>query len=67
MKSRHKKLTRNDSLAMKLIYIHSQGYPRRITTFCHDALIKMLREEKKAVDEKLVLDLIRSEVNWYAK
>jgi len=53
--------------AMKLIYIHTQGYPRRITTFCHDSLIKMIRDDKKAVDERLVLDLIRSEINWYAK
>ncbi|RKY83289.1 transposase [candidate division KSB1 bacterium] len=53
--------------AMKLIYIHTQGFPRRITTFCHDALIKMLREDKKVVDEKLVLDIIRNEVNWYAR
>jgi soluble lytic murein transglycosylase-like protein len=34
--------------------------------FCHNALIEMLRQNKKVVDEKLVLDIIRQEVNWYA-
>jgi general secretion pathway protein A len=52
--------------AIRLIHTHTQGYPRRIAMFCHNALIEMLRQNKKVVDEKLVLDIIRREVNWYA-
>jgi general secretion pathway protein A len=52
--------------AIRLIHTHTQGYPRRIAMFCHNALIEMLRQNKKVVDEKLVLDIIRQEVNWYA-
>ncbi len=50
--------------AFKLIHIHTQGYPRRIAKFCHDALIRMLRHDKRIVDERFILDLIRKEVNW---
>ncbi|MFC1554497.1 ExeA family protein [candidate division KSB1 bacterium] len=50
--------------AAKLIYSHTQGFPRKISRFCHDALIAMLRDNKKVVDEKFVLDMVRKEVNW---
>ena len=52
--------------AMKLIYMHTQGYPRRITNFAHNALISMLREDRKIIDEKFILKLIRDEVSWSA-
>ena len=52
--------------ALKQIYIHTQGFPRRITVLCHDSLIAMLRSNKKIVDEKLVLSLVREEINWHA-
>lgn len=52
--------------AIGLIYTHTQGYPRRIAMFCHDSLISMIRQNKKVVDEKFVLDIIRQEVNWHA-
>jgi len=52
--------------AMKLIYMHSQGLPRRITNFCHTALINMLRDNRKIIDEKYILKIIREEVNWNA-
>jgi len=51
--------------SIKLIYMHTQGFPRRIAMFCHDALINMIRTNKKVVDEKAVLGLIRQEVNWH--
>jgi len=51
--------------AIRLIYTHTQGYPRRLTMFCHDALISMIRQNKKVVDEKYVLDNVRQEVNWH--
>ena len=50
--------------ALKQIYIQSRGFPRRITLLCNDALIAMLRSDKKIVDEKLVLSLAREEVFW---
>ena len=37
--------------AVKQACIHTQGYPRKITQLCHDALINMLRQEKKIVDD----------------
>ncbi|MCP4724075.1 MAG: AAA family ATPase [bacterium] len=52
--------------AMKLIHIHTQGFPRRIAMFCHQILISMIRQNKKVVDEKFVLDSIRQEINWHA-
>jgi len=52
--------------AVKLIHMHTQGFPRRIALFCHNALIQMIRNNKKVVDEKSVLDLIRHDVNWHA-
>lgn len=52
--------------AIRLIYTHTQGYPRRIAMFCHDALISMIRQNKKVIDEKYVLDNVRQEVNWHA-
>ena len=52
--------------ALKQIYIHTQGFPRRITVLCHNSLIAMLRSNKKIVDEKLVLSLVYEEVDWYA-
>ena len=52
--------------SIKLIHTHTQGYPRRIAMFCHESLIAMLRQNKKVVDEKLVLDTIRQEVDWHA-
>ncbi|MFC1730226.1 ExeA family protein [candidate division KSB1 bacterium] len=51
--------------AIKLIHMHTQGFPRRISIFCHNALINMIRNDKKVVDEKSVLELIRHEVNWH--
>lgn len=50
--------------AMTLIHMHTQGFPRRISMFCHNALISMIRNQQKVIDEKVVLDLIRHEVNW---
>ncbi len=52
--------------ALKLIHIHTQGFPRKIAMFCHMVLITMIRQNKKVVDEKSVLDIIRQEVSWNA-
>jgi general secretion pathway protein A len=50
--------------AMLEIHAQSQGYPRRITRLCHDALIKMIREEKKMVDVKIVRSMADKEITW---
>ncbi|MFC1556157.1 ExeA family protein [candidate division KSB1 bacterium] len=50
--------------AIKLVHMHTQGFPRRISMFCHNALIETIRTNKKVVDEKTVLNLVRHEINW---
>ncbi len=52
--------------AIRLIHTHTQGFPRRIAMYCHEALIFMIRQNKKVIDEKFVLDMVRQEVNWHA-
>lgn len=40
--------------AMRLIHQHSQGYPRRIAMFCHNALETMVMYEKSVVDADVI-------------
>ncbi|NIO08574.1 MAG: hypothetical protein GTO40_11430, partial [Deltaproteobacteria bacterium] len=35
-------------------YRYSQGYPRRITTICHDALELLVVSGRKDVDEAII-------------
>jgi general secretion pathway protein A len=51
--------------ALKQIYINTQGFPRKINSLCHSSLIAMIRDNKKIVDEKLLLSLVREEVGWH--
>ncbi len=44
--------------AIELIYQHTQGYPRRITMLCHDALEKIVMQEGGLVDEKIIGGLL---------
>jgi general secretion pathway protein A len=48
--------------AIKLIYSHSQGYPRKISMLCHDALEAIVMKEKDAVDADVIQELIQSEL-----
>ena len=48
--------------AMKLIYMHAQGYPRKISSLCHDALEYIVMQEKNFVDESIIKELISREV-----
>lgn len=50
--------------AIHEIYLYTQGYPRRIITICHDALIEMLRQEKEQVDLPLIRGLIQDRKQW---
>jgi len=44
--------------AVKAVYAHTQGTPRRITMFCHDALEYLIMHKKKQVDQEVINELI---------
>jgi len=44
--------------AMEMIFSHSQGYPRRFTLLCHNALESLVMYEKKIVDAEIIRRLI---------
>lgn len=44
--------------AIKLIYEHTQGYPRKIAMLCHDALETAVMRESPAVDIEIIKGLI---------
>lgn len=48
--------------AVRQIWEHSQGYPRRLTMLCHNCLEALVMQEKKVVDEAVVSDVIAREV-----
>ncbi len=48
--------------AVRLIYEHTMGYPRKIAVLCHNALEELVMRDKRIVDESLMLDVIRGEV-----
>ncbi|MDD5584487.1 MAG: AAA family ATPase [Candidatus Omnitrophica bacterium] len=44
--------------AVKLIYQHTQGYPRQIAMLCHDALEAIVMKEKEVADQEVINELI---------
>lgn len=44
--------------AIRLIYQHTQGYPRRIAMLCHDSLETIVMKERHVVDEEIVAGLL---------
>ena len=48
--------------AIAQIYRHTQGYPRRISLLCHNALKVLVMENKPIVDGELVMHLITKEI-----
>jgi len=48
--------------AINAIYNYTQGYPRKITMFCHDALECLVMHKKEIVDKDVIQDLIQREV-----
>lgn len=48
--------------AIREIYRYTQGYPRRIAMFCHNALKALVMENKPVVDAGLIRDLISKEI-----
>lgn len=53
--------------ALKQIHQYSKGYPRRITMLCHRALKELVLRNKFVIDEQLVSDIIKSEIQsgWH--
>jgi general secretion pathway protein A len=49
--------------AIARIYQYTQGYPRRISMLCHNALKTLVLENKPAVDADIVQKLISQEVS----
>jgi len=47
--------------AVRLIYQHTQGYPRRIAMLCHDALESAVMNDSPLVDAQIINGLIREE------
>lgn len=48
--------------AIKMICSHTQGYPRKLALFCHNALESLVMYDKKQVDEETVARLIQNEI-----
>ena len=48
--------------AVEMIYEYSQGYPRRISMICHQALRSVVMQQRAVVDRPLVQELVRREV-----
>lgn len=50
--------------AIRAIYRFTQGYPRKISLVCHNALESLVMHEQPLIDEPLVDALIREESRW---
>jgi general secretion pathway protein A len=48
--------------AIRHIYEHTQGYPRKISMLCHDALEMLIMRDKKMVDESIIEQIMAHEV-----
>jgi general secretion pathway protein A len=48
--------------AIRHIYEHTQGYPRKISMLCHDALEALIMRNRKVVDESIVEEIMAHEV-----
>lgn len=48
--------------AIRSIYNWTQGYPRRITLVCHDALEYLVMHKKEMADKEVIEDLIKREM-----
>lgn len=48
--------------AIRLIYEHTQGYPRKIAMLCHDCLEALIMNDKTKVDYESVSEIIKGEV-----
>jgi general secretion pathway protein A len=46
--------------AVKLIMHHTQGYPRKVSMLCHDAIESLVMKDKDTVDEQIILELLQT-------
>jgi general secretion pathway protein A len=53
--------------AMRAIYNYTQGYPRKITLVCHDALEYLVMYKKELVDKETIDELIRKDMSVSVK
>jgi general secretion pathway protein A len=50
--------------AISRIYKYTQGYPRKISMFCHRALRLLVMKNKTVVDAKIVEEIVDSEAKF---
>lgn len=50
------------SEAVKLMWNHTQGYPRKLSLLCHNLLEEIVMHDQKIVDEEIVRKVIDAEV-----
>ena len=50
--------------AIKKIYALTQGYPRKITQYCHNALERLVMEGREVVTGELIDSLAEEEKLW---
>lgn len=48
--------------AINAVYNYTQGYPRKIAMFCHDAIEYLVMHSKRMVDKEVIQDLIQRDV-----
>jgi len=55
--------------AVREIYQHSQGYPRRITMLCHKALKNLVLKNRFIVDAESIKEIVEEEIRsgWHRK
>lgn len=51
--------------AIRMITEFTQGYPRKITMMCHEALIQLAMRNKKTVDRSVIQDIILKETKIF--
>ena len=50
--------------AVKKIFEHSNGYPRRISLICHNALEHLVMQGKSSIEEDVIEGLVAEEKKW---
>ena len=50
--------------AVKKIHEHTQGYPRKLALLCHNALERLVMDNREMVGEDVIDSLIREEKKW---
>ena len=48
--------------AIRAIYNHTQGYPRKVAMICHDALEYIVMHNRETIDRDVINDLIKRDI-----